>query len=210
MKSLLKKLLLACGIALCVVPAVQAQEYKTLDKTLPSNTPDKVEALIFFSYACAHCAAMEPMFLEWQKNTPKGAEINFVPVGFNTLTEALQQLFYTLQALNRMDLSPKVFDAIHQQRLNLFTRDNIQAWLKDQGVSKEQFDAVYDSFGVNAKIKQANNLVHAYNVTATPTIAIAGKYVISPDMVESNSPSEAYQRTYEIAQDLLLKSVKAK
>lgn len=199
--------LMAVTAVWSVAQAADARYYTKLDQVQPSDTQGKTEALVFFSYSCPHCAEMEPLFQDWEKHhLPQGAVIKPVPVAFNAAMEPMQKLFFILQALDRMDLHVKAFDAIHKQRKRLFTRDAIQSWLADQGIDKATFNKLYDSFGINAQVKRANTLTEVYRITGTPTIAVAGKYIVSPGSFPG-TPHQAYEGAYRVARELLDESV---
>ncbi|ETD70037.1 thiol:disulfide interchange protein [Pelistega indica] len=180
----LKTLIPALGfVALSTFSTAQAQEkYITFNPAFASQTPAKTEVLEFFSYACSHCAAMEPMVENLSKELPASAELLPVPVAFNASMEPMQRLFYTLMALDRKDLHPKVFEAIHKDKKRLFTRDVIVDWAVSQGIDKKTFEETYDSFGVNTKVRRATEMTDQYKVDATPSFAVAGKYLTSPGM----------------------------
>lgn len=159
--------------------------------------PNKVEVLEFFSYGCGHCAAIEPMLEKWTKAQPADVIVRHVPVAFNASMKPLQRLYYSLEALNRLDLHPKVFKAIHQEKKRLFTKAEIKSWIGAQGVDVDKFDAAFESFGVSSKASRADQLVTAYRIQGTPTLAVGGRYVTSP------SEAGGYQQTLDVANDLL-------
>lgn len=159
--------------------------------------PGKVEVLEFFSYGCGHCAAIEPMLEKWTKAQPADVVVRHVPVAFNASMKPLQRLYYALEALNRLDVHPKVFKAIHQEKKRLFTKAEIKNWVGTQGIDAEKFDAAFESFGVSSKSSRADQLVTAYRIQGTPTLAIAGRYVTSP------SEAGGYQQTLDVASDLI-------
>lgn len=162
-----------------------------------ATEPGKVEVLEFFSYGCGHCAAIEPMLEKWTKAQPADVVVRPVPVAFNASMKPLQRLYYSLEALNRLDLHPKVFTAIHQEKKRLFTKAEIKSWIGAQGVDAEKFDAAFESFGVSSKSSRADQLVTAYRIQGTPTLAVAGRYVTSP------SEAGGYQQTLDVASDLI-------
>jgi len=162
-----------------------------------ATEPGKVEVLEFFSYGCGHCAAIEPMLEKWTKAQPADVVVRPVPVAFNASMKPLQRLYYSLEALNRLDLHPKVFTAIHQEKKRLFTKAEIKSWVGSQGVDAEKFDAAFESFGVSSKSSRADQLVTAYRIQGTPTLAIAGRYVTSP------SEAGGYQQTLDVASGLI-------
>lgn len=157
-----------------------AQPYQTVSPAQPSDTPGKIEVLEFFAYTCPHCAAMEPMTVEWLKTAPKDVVFKQVPIAWNASMKPLQQLYYTLQAMDRLDLSPKVFDTIHVEHQRIFTKDAIVDWATKHGIEKDKFLAVFDSFSVQSQVQRADQLAKAYNVDGTPSFTVGGKYLTSP------------------------------
>jgi thiol:disulfide interchange protein DsbA len=162
-----------------------------------ATEPGKIEVLEFFSYGCGHCAAIEPLLEKWIKAQPADVVVRGVPVAFNASMKPLQRLYYALEALNRLDLHPKVFKAIHQEKKRLFTKAEIKSWIGSQGVDAEKFDAAYESFGVSSKASRADQLVTAYRIQGTPTVAVGGRYVTSP------SEAGGYQQTLDVASGLI-------
>ena len=61
---------------------------------------------------------------------------------------------------------------------------------------------MFDSFGVTSKVGRADQLVNAYKIEGTPSIAVAGRYVVSP------SETGGYQQTIDQA-DVLVRQVRA-
>ena len=79
-----------------------------------------------------------------------------IPVAVRDDFAPQQRLFFTIEALNLMEtLHPKVFAAIHVEKLVLNTDASVLAWAEKQGVDKAKFNEVYKSFGVAAKAKRA-------------------------------------------------------
>lgn len=171
----------AClAMAFSAGPAAAAA-YEELPVQHPSETPGKIEVLEFFSYGCAHCYALEAPFNEWAKQQPADVSVRHIPVAFNAGMRPMQQLYYTLEAMDRLDLNAAVFSAIHEQRQRLFTKDAILDWARKQnGVDAQRFADTFDSFGVNTKVDRANALSKLYNVQGTPTVAVGGRYITSP------------------------------
>ncbi len=166
--------------------------------------PGKTEVLEFFAYSCPHCAVLEPLFAKWSKGLPADVVVKQVPVAFNASMRPQQQLFYALEAMNRMDLHAKVFQAIHEQKKKMFTKADIVAWVADQGVDKAKFEATFDSFGVTSKTARADQLTSVYKLQGTPSIAVGGRYITSP------SEAGGYQETIDVADSLVRKVRPAK
>jgi thiol:disulfide interchange protein DsbA len=184
--------------ALLPFAASQAAEpYVTLEPAQPSDTTGKIEVLEFFAYTCPHCNAIEPMLQKWAKTLPGNVVLKYVPVAFNASMTDLQKLFYSLESMNRLDLHDKVFDAIHNQHKRIYTADAIADWAQEQGLDRKAFLDIFNSFGVQTKVTRANELVKAYKIEGTPSIAVGGKYVTSPSMTGS------YEGTIAQAQKLV-------
>lgn len=173
------------GAGLAFSPIGQAQvdaNYVKIEPAQPSDTAGKVEVLEFFAYSCPHCATMEPMVARWAQTLPENVVVKHVPVAFNAGMADMQKLYYSLEALGRMDLHPKVFQAIHRDRKRIYNFKAIAEWIEDQGVEPSQFEAAFQSFGVNNKVARANELAKVYKIEGTPSLAVGGRYVTSPSM----------------------------
>jgi thiol:disulfide interchange protein DsbA len=46
-------------------------------------------------------------------------------------------------------------------------------------VDKVKFNAAYNSFSLQSKVARSNQLVQAFGIRGTPTIAVDGKYIIT-------------------------------
>ena len=175
----------ALGAGMAFAPLGHAQVnpgHVTLQPAQPSDTAGKVEVLEFFAYTCPHCATMEPLVERWSQTLPDNVVIKHVPVAFNAGMADLQKLYYSLEAVDRLDLHGKVFQAIHRQRQRIYNFDAIADWVETQGVDRQQFQAAFQSFGINNKVARANELAKTYNIEGTPSLAVGGRYVTSPSM----------------------------
>ncbi|GAA0779219.1 thiol:disulfide interchange protein DsbA/DsbL [Castellaniella ginsengisoli] len=188
--------------ALAMAPAAQAAPYDTLDPVQPSDTPGKVEVLEFFFYTCPHCDRIEPLVEKWRKTLPDDVVFKSVPVAFNASMRDMQKLYYTLEALDRLDLHPQVFKAIHEQGKDLTQAKGIIDWAVGQGLDRQVFTDTFNSFGVQTKVVRADELTKSYRIEGTPTLAIGGRYLTSP------SNTGTYQGAIDEA-DKLVKQVLA-
>ena len=189
------------GLTQGTPPAVKAR-YLEVSPPQPTE-PGKTEVLEFFSYACSHCAVLEPLLEKWMKKVPADVVVKRVPVAFNASMKPLQQLFYSLEALNRLDLHGKIFNAIHEEKKRLFTKSDIVAWVTAQGIDRAKFESVYDSFGVVSRSGRADQLVSAYKVQGTPSMSVGGRFITSP------SEAGGYQETLDVT-DSLIRQLRAK
>ncbi len=144
--------------------------------TLPS--PDKkIEVVEFFSYACPHCSALEPLIEPWARKLPADVAFRQVPVGFSPVYQVLQKTYYALEELGQLpNLHRKIFAAIHQQSKRLGTESDITAFVVAHGVDAAKFTEAYRGFGVNTKSSRAKQLSEAYKIDGVPALGIHGRY----------------------------------
>ena len=99
------------------------------------------------------------------------------PVSFRPDFEPQQKLYYTLEAMGKVEaMQKKVFDAIHVEKQPLTTADQIIAWAGVQGLDKAKFAETYNSFPVATKVRKATQLQDQYKVQGVPALGVAGKY----------------------------------
>jgi len=156
----------------------QGKEYLALDKRVNSDVPQgKIEVIEFFWYSCPHCNAFEPRLDAWIKKQPADVVVRRVPVAFRDDFVPQQRLFYTLEAMGKLDqFHGKVFQAIHADREQINKEDSILAWAGKQGLDTAKFKEHYNSFSVAGKAKRATQLQEAFQVQGVPAIGIAGRF----------------------------------
>jgi thiol:disulfide interchange protein DsbA len=112
-----------------------------------------------------------------------------MPVSFGRAAWAnLARLYFTLALIGALErLDQAVFDAIHAQRTQLFTKDRILEWVARQGVDAEAFASTFDSFAVQARLGRSDQLVRAYQVDAVPLLTVDGRYAVLTEGIEDHA-----------------------
>lgn len=184
----------------------EGKDYKRLDKVVAVEAPaGKIEVIEFFWYSCPHCNAFEPTLVNWIKGAPADVAVRRVPVAFRDDFVPQQRLFYTLEAMGKLDeVHHKVFDAIHNQKQPTNREDAILAFAEKNGLDRAKFQELYNSFGVQAKARRATQLQDAYKVEGVPAIGIAGRYYTDGTMAGS------MERALQVTQYLIAEARKAK
>jgi thiol:disulfide interchange protein DsbA len=185
----------ALAASILSVPAVHAQgqkfvagtDYLVLDRrAIVETPPGKVEVIEFFWYSCPHCNAFEPALDKWVKRLPKDVNMRRVPVAFNASFVPEQRLYYTLEAMGKLDeLHVKVFYAIHVERQPLDREAGITAWVQKQGLDTAKFAELYNSFSVATKVRRATQLQDAYKVSGVPALGIAGRFYTDGELAHN-------------------------
>lgn len=165
------------------------QPFAVIDPPQATEAPGKIEVIEFFQYGCPHCRAMEPLVAKWAPALADDVVLRPIPVAFNAGMEPWQYLYYTLEAMDRLDLQAAVFNAVQTERNPLNTRERVIDWAQKQGLDRERFESMYKSFGVAAKVKRAQQIITAYNLQSVPTFTVGGRYLTSPALANGYGES---------------------
>ena len=145
--------------------------------------PGQVEVLEVFWLGCSHCYALDPFLENWQKVKAPYVKFTRVPVMWGPAHRAHARLFYTLQALGKLDtLFGPTFDEI-QTRGNMLIDSSDDKSLKMQlafakahGITEADYTREYNGFFVNSNLQRAEDLTRRYKVEGVPNIIVNGKY----------------------------------
>ncbi|MEQ1530276.1 MAG: thiol:disulfide interchange protein DsbA/DsbL [Methylococcales bacterium] len=161
--------------------------YETLSQALPTQHSDKIEVIEFFWYGCPHCFDFEPLLAKWAKSLPKNVEFIRQPAAFSDLWSKHAKAYYTAEALGVVDkVHADFFDAVQTQKRALETEDQLAAFFAEHGVKDADFRAAYNSFLVDAKLRQAAPNAARYGITGVPAIIVNGKYRVTGQLAGSH------------------------
>lgn len=158
--------------------------YRVLVPAQPTSAPpDKVEVVYIFWYACAHCYALDPFLESWKTKKAPYIEFTRLPVMWGPAHRAHARLFYTLQALGKVEeLHSAVFKEIQVNKNVLVSNDPVETeqmqmeFVRRHGISEDDFRKAYNSFAVETALQRADQLTKRYQVTGVPYVVINGKY----------------------------------
>jgi protein dithiol oxidoreductase (disulfide-forming) len=167
-------------------------DYLVLQNPQPVETGDKIEVVEFFQYSCPHCFAFTPDLNAWRKHLAPDVAYVRVPVAFDPSRQPHSQLYYALEALNRLsDMHDKVFTAFHVDHRHLLDANEIADFMAQNGIDRAQWLASYNSFSVVSKANQAvqiwTSYLHDMAPPGTPALGCDGKYLTAPSMVGSHA-----------------------
>ena len=183
------KKLVSLLAALAFVPALalaQQFSYGEVKPPQPIESDGKIEVLEFFWYGCIHCYNLEPVIEKWDKNRPADVRFRRVPVVFDGRTQRDAPFYYAFEALGLVDkLHRSFFDAIHRDGLRLENANAVADWLQKNGVDPKKFNETVKSFGVQSKLRRAQQMTVAYRIEGTPTMAVQGRYTVAAENARS-------------------------
>jgi len=202
---------------------VEGKDYFRIDPAQPKAVAtDKIEVVEVFSYACPACNSFHIAMDQIEKSLPADAVVHYLPAAFRPDENwpLYQRAFYAAEALGvRAKTQDAMFDATWKTGETATydlstgrpkpkgawpTIEDIAKFYAKHGVDPKEFVAVANSFSVNTKMKQADDLIKAYGVPGTPTIVVDGKYRFSPSDVGT------VQRAIELTQWLVAKEAAGK
>ena len=162
---------------------VEGRDWEALPDPEPTAPGQAVRVSEFFSYGCPHCADLNPLITAWAKELPADVEFQRLPVTFGRAAwTILARLYFTLElegALERLDQA--VFNAIGEQRLNLYTERAVLDWVAKQGLNPEAFQKQFNSVAVGTKLRQAQASAKRFQINAVPSIIVDGRYRVIGD-----------------------------
>ncbi|MBR7748137.1 thiol:disulfide interchange protein DsbA/DsbL [Undibacterium baiyunense] len=157
------------------------QEYTVLDRPQPTDSGKKVEVTEFFGYFCPACNAFEPYLEAWIKKQGDRIVVKRVHVKFSDLMASQQKLYFTLEAMGKVDeYQLKTFNAYHIDRNRLSSDADVFRYVDKVGLDKKKFTDIYSSFSIQSKVNRAAQLMSDYKINGVPTVAIDGRYIVSP------------------------------
>ncbi|MBS1174030.1 MAG: dsbA 2 [Burkholderiaceae bacterium] len=151
------------------------------------QTQGTVEVVEFFWYGCPHCAIFEPSFVQWRTTQPQAVQIITLPISWNKTMVTHQRMYFTLEALNRLDLHDQVFKDVAAAKDSLATSGSALAWAQKQGISPSQWRAIFNSAAVTQKMQFAQAQFERFGLTGVPAVIVDGRYqvLLSANTIET-------------------------
>ena len=175
----------------------EGKQYIPIQPQPPVGVGDDVEVIEFFWYGCPHCRDFEPTVTKWASGLPENVTFTQVPVMFGGPADLHAQAYYALQGMGELErLHEKLFHAMHVEKNKLRSREDLDAFLAENGVDMAEFREAMNSFAVAAKVNRARALMRRYGIRGVPALVVDGRY-------RSGSGFKSYQEMTEVADYLV-------
>jgi protein dithiol oxidoreductase (disulfide-forming) len=159
---------------------VVGTDYDLISPPVRVEDPKKIEVAEFFWYGCGHCYTFEPVLEQWQTTVPEDVSYRGIPAMWQEKMELHAKAYYTAEALGVLDkMHLVIFQAMNVDRKPLGSQEEIAALFVANGVSEEDFNKAFNSFGVKSQVRQAAATAKAAGLTGTPALMVNGKYYVS-------------------------------
>ena len=168
-------------------PYTEGNQYVTLKLAPGQAQPTGPVVLVeVFSYGCPHCKDFHPLISKWAAKLPPDVVFKRVPISFGRAQWAnLGKLYYTAEAINELGrLDNAAFIALHEKGVKLYDDATINQFAVQEGVDGKKFAEAYGSFGVQSKMKRADQLAQGHKVQGVPAIAVDGRYMVLNEGVQ--------------------------
>ena len=175
----------------------EGENYFLIEPAQPTNAPaGKVEVVEVFSYGCPACNKFYPTIDKLRAALPKNVAWRYLPASWHAEEDwkVFQRAFFAADALGIVDRThDRIFDAIWKSG-ELATMDLATGQLKNPLPSLSDVAQYYEkiaklkpgsfleaahSFSVDARMREADSQIRAWQVDGTPSLVVNGKYRIS-------------------------------
>ena len=156
---------------------VEGIDFHTLARPVSVPANGKIEVIEFFWYGCPHCYAFEPIIAAWIARLPVDVHFRRVPVGFDSLKETHQRVYYTWEALGLLEqMHAKTFERFHVQRRMIGNEREMLDFARESGLDVAKVGQAWNSFSVQTRCREAKRLEDDYEIERMPQMAIAGRF----------------------------------
>jgi protein dithiol oxidoreductase (disulfide-forming) len=189
---------------------IAGRDYQLVKPPQPTESGDKIEVIEFFWYGCPGCAQVQAPMRAWLNRKPADVAVKHQPAAFQQSWLQLARTYYTIESLSLTDkLHADLFKAIHEQRTldpAKLVRDPepLFNWVASRGVDRKRFVDAYNSFSVQSRTQRTIDITRRYDVPATPTFVVDGRYLTSPSM------TGGYERLFQVVDQLIAEARKTR
>lgn len=149
---------------------------------IADEVTEEVEIIEFFSFYCISCYQFQPFGEMVQAefgDSFKQYHVNFI--GSRNMGDITIRAWAAANILGVADeVSPLIFRKHFQQRDVSTSVDDLAGVFKLVGIEREEFDKAYNSFPARSQANRMRNEAEKFNVSATPTFIINGRYRMNP------------------------------
>ena len=174
--------MLVAGLSLAARSAIgkpfeEGTQYVPITPEPPIGSGDQVEVVEFFWYGCPHCNDFEPVVKKWAAGLQPNVSFTQIPVMFGGPADLHAQVYYALEGMGELErLHEKLFHTMHAEKHKLRTREEVDAFLAENGVDMDKFREAMNSFSVAAKVNRARALMRRYGIRGVPALVVDGRY----------------------------------
>jgi len=140
----------------------------------------------FFMFGCAYCQQYHPAIFSWGRSIPAPILFEAVPVIVDAESFRQAHAFYAVKLAMPEKLDDYVMASLRGMKSSGGSFYTEAAFLRDLGIDMRRFEKSWTGPAMKSALERANTLMNRYAITATPSIAIGGEYVLDADKVDGD------------------------
>lgn len=161
----------------------EGKDYRVLDNPLPLKKAGQEEVVEFFSYACPHCANLEPHIVKWaEEKKPQDVGFYQIPATGGKLWTFTARVKFVADKLNLgHGFDAKYFDQLHKERNRRLMGSEdavIEFMVTEGGAEKTAAEKAWNSLQVKNSLKNSDKLWTQAGLTGVPAVIVNGKYLV--------------------------------
>lgn len=150
---------------------------------------DELVVIEFFKFSCPVCRLYQPIMENWAKTLPNQITFKLVPVYEGTESSAGEMKMYlSMNAIADPAQKTSFMDSAYNLVQGLHQDNDPKQWrniVSTSGISIDSFASSWNAVSSSNASQYVAQQVH-YRPTATPTLVICGRYMLTPDNVMGN------------------------
>ena len=155
------------------------KHYQILSEPIATRDSKKIEVIEFFWFGCTHCYSLENQLNSWEKKLPKDIDFWRSPITWNEMAKAHAKLFYAAEYFKNPGIIRDTFISIHANKRMLVSEKELEPFFASFGISKEQYQSLFNSFAMKNDIRRADIFGLKYEIRGVPAFIVNGKYKVS-------------------------------
>ena len=153
------------------------RSYNTLDRAIKD---DPIEVIEFFSYACPHCANLEPMLDGWVDGLGENVDFKRVHVAMDSMTTRLARAYLVLESQDLLEENHRrVFDAIHERNTTFLSDEQLAEFMHDRGIESDRFLSALNGRFISRAVESNRQLAVDTGTLSVPSLLIANKFQVT-------------------------------
>jgi thiol:disulfide interchange protein DsbA len=159
---------------------VAGQHYAVIENARGHTPGTPITVQEFFSYACEHCRAFDPMIEAWRTEQPDDVRFERVPATFSHAWTVLGQSYYALAELGALEANhERLFRAIHDNGRQFLTIEEVAEFVDGNGTTRDAFLQAANGTPVRDRLRAAERAQRTLRVGGVPTLVVGGRYVVT-------------------------------
>ncbi len=178
-------------------PFREGEHYQRISSPV-SVSGERVEVIEAFAYPCPACRNFLPHISSWEEEQDETVDFRRLPIALQRGWDLFARAYYTAEVMGvDHGAHEAMFRALHDERRQFRSFDDVAEFYTDFGVEKEAFLNTSQSFAVDSRMRQNRNQVRQLGIRSTPTMIVHGKWRVQPNSFDS------YQQMIEAVQYLV-------